>query len=226
MIRLRARAGGVRRHRDGVRRHRGGVRRHRGSGRGSGVPRWAALYARSRRVPASAVAAAVAVAALTAVERGMFGGFDPRMTALALASAIALFSGGLAGQDLALDRAAALAWAPRRAAHLLLAGAVAAGMWLAPYLVAGDAAPVAFVVRDAAGFLGLAGLGAAMLGGRYAWAPPIAVVMPAFFASPETTLERVAAWPVAAVDADVAAWTAVALLVAGLSAYALGGPRR
>lgn len=187
------------------------------------------LYARSRHVPMSIVAAAVVVAAMTATARGLFGdGFDPRPAALALASAVAVLSSGLAGQDPALDRTAAVAWAPRRAAHLLLGGVLAAAMWLVPYVVAGDSVPVAFVVRDTAGLVGLAGLGAAAFGGRYAWGPPLVAAMLSIFASPaaETLAERVVAWPVSPPDTAAAAWTAALLLVAGTAAYALAGPRR
>lgn len=101
-------------------------------------------------------------------------------------------------------------------------------LWLVPYAVAGEPAPVAFVARDTAGLTGLAGLGAAAFGGRYAWTPPIVVAMAAFFASPAagTLAERVAAWPVSPPGTATAAWTAGLLPAAGTAAYAIAGPRR
>ena len=206
-----------------------GSGRHRGARPGAGALRWPVLYARSRHVPISVAAAAVVVAAMTATARGLSGdGLDARLTALALAAAVAVLSIGLAGQDLALDRTAAIAWAPRRAAHLLLGGVLVAAMWLVPYAVAGESVPVAFVARDAAGFAGLAGLGAAAFGGRYAWGPPLIAATLSIFASPaaETPVERLVAWPVSPPDLAAATWTAALLLTAGTLCYALAGPRR
>ncbi|MFF4019251.1 hypothetical protein [Streptomyces sp. NPDC001843] len=55
---------------------------------------------------------------------------DPRLPVLVLATGATAFSIGLGGQDLALDRTAAIRWVPRRTAHVLLAGAVVAAALL------------------------------------------------------------------------------------------------
>lgn len=134
---------------------------------------------------------------------------------------------GFGGQDLALDRTAAVRWAPRRAAHVLLAGVVVAavswGLW-APGPESGGAE---VLVRGSAGLTGLAALGAALSGGQYAWTLPFGWLSFAFFAPPATsTATRVAGWMLLPPGAPAATWTALVLLVAGTSAYALAGPRR
>ncbi|WP_374198397.1 hypothetical protein [Streptomyces sp. ISL-12] len=197
---------------------------------------WPALYARSRQVPASlavVVTGAVVVGALARGGAGEQG--DPRLPALVLALGVMAASVGLSGQDLALDRTAAVRWAPRRAAHVLLAGAVVAavvgvvaGTVLPDVRTAGgEQATAAFVVRDAAGLMGLAALGAALAGGRYAWTLPFAWLSFAFFAPPATsTPTRVATWLLLPPGTPAGTWTALALAVTGTAAYAVAGPRR
>ncbi|NBH11596.1 hypothetical protein GTY80_51195, partial [Amycolatopsis sp. SID8362] len=79
--------------------------------------RWAALYARSRQLPAAA-------AALLAVTLGLWflgrGSWNLILVAVTLTAGIAVAAIGLSGQDADLDRAAALPWPPRRFAHLAL----------------------------------------------------------------------------------------------------------
>ncbi|GAA2346117.1 hypothetical protein SVIO_004590 [Streptomyces violaceusniger] len=81
--------------------------------------RWLTLYARSRQVPASLAAVVISTVTVWAFARGGSGGpGDPRLPALALAAGAMALSTGLSGQDLALDRTAAIRWAPRRAVHV------------------------------------------------------------------------------------------------------------
>jgi hypothetical protein len=184
--------------------------------------RWLTLYARSRQVPASlAVLLVSALAALTA------GAEDPKPLLLVLATGAMAASAGLGGQDLALDRTAALRWVPRRGAHVLLAGAVVGVLPPALRLLAGDPATAAFAVRDAAGLMGLAALGAALWGGQYAWTLPFTWLAFTLFAPPATgTPTRIASWMLMPAGTVSATWTAVALTVTGTTAYALAGPRR
>lgn len=68
---------------------------------------------------------------------------------LVLATGAMTVSIGLGGQDLALDRTAAIRWVPRRAAHVLLAGAVVAAVPLTVQTMGESMATTAFVVRTA-----------------------------------------------------------------------------
>lgn len=134
---------------------------------------------------------------------------------------------GLSGQDLALDRTAAIRWVPRRAAHVLLAGAVVAAVLLMVQTWGESMATTVFVVRDSAGLMGLAALGAALWGGQYAWTLPFAWLSFTLFAPPPTSVPtRVAAWMMLPPGTAAGTWTALVLAVAGTAAYAYAGPRR
>jgi hypothetical protein len=194
-----------------------------------GSVRWTALYVRSRQVPASLAAAAVSAAAVWALSGG--GSADPRLPALVLVAGTAAGSVGLGGQDLALDRTAAIRWAPRRAVHVLLIGTVAAAVLLT-VRAAGDeageeAATAAFVVRDSAGLAGLVAVGAVLFGAQHAWTLPVAWLAFALFTPPGTGVPaQVATWMMLPPGTAAATWTAVALAGGGTAAYALAGPRR
>lgn len=148
--------------------------------------RWLTLYARSRQVPASLTAVLISAVSVWALAGdGGEGPGDPRPVVLVLATGAMAASIGLGGQDLALDRTAAIRWAPRRAAHVLLAGAVVAATLLAVQgMGGGETATTAFVVRDSAGLMGLAALGTALAGAQYAWTLPFAWLSLAFVAPP------------------------------------------
>ncbi|MBQ0850871.1 hypothetical protein J8N05_22165 [Streptomyces sp. BH-SS-21] len=192
--------------------------------------RWLMLYARSRQVPASL--AAVVVSAVTVAVLARDGGegagpTGPGLPVLVLAAGAMAFSVGLSGQDLALDRTAAIRWAPRRAAHVLFAGAVVAAVLLTVQSMGEDRANLAFVVRDSAGLMGLVALGAALAGGQYAWTLPFAWLSYALFAPPATsTPTQVATWMLLPPGTAAGTWTALVLTVAGTAAYAVAGPRR
>ncbi|MFJ9244580.1 hypothetical protein [Streptomyces sp. NPDC101776] len=193
--------------------------------------RWLTLYARSRQVPASLAALVIGAAGVWALSRGGGGGpgdGDPRIPVLVLAMGAMAASIGLGGQDLALDRTAAIRWVPRRAAHVLLAGAVVAAVPLSVRATgSGMGASVALVVRDSAGLTGLAALGAALWGGQYAWTLPFAWLSVSFLTPPVTgTPTRVAAWLLLPSGTPAATWTALFLLTTGTAAYAVAGPGR
>jgi hypothetical protein len=190
--------------------------------------RWLTLYARSRQVPASLAAVVISAVVVWALARdGSEGPGDPRLPVLVLASGVMAASIGLSGQDLAQDRTAAIRWVPRRAAHVLLAGAVVGTVLLTVQTMGEDMATTAFVVRDSAGLMGLAALGAALSGGRYAWTLPFAWLSFSFFAPPATSAPmQVATWLLLPPGAAAGTWTALVLTVAGTAAYAFAGPGR
>ncbi|KQX65022.1 hypothetical protein [Streptomyces sp. Root1310] len=190
--------------------------------------RWLTLYARSRQVPASLAAVLVGALAVWSLARDGGGGpGDPRLPVLVLATGAMAASVGLGGQDPALDRTAAIRWVPRRAAHVLLCGAVIGTIVLATQAMGEDRATTAFVLRDSAGLMGLAALGAALSGGRYAWTPPFAWLSFSFFAPPPASAPmRVASWMLLPPGTAAGTWTALVLAVAGTAAYAVAGPRR
>ncbi|RSD13246.1 hypothetical protein [Amycolatopsis eburnea] len=186
--------------------------------------RWAALYARSRQLPAAA-------AALLAVTLGVWflgrGSWNLVLVAVTLTAGIAVAAIGLSGQDADLDRAAALPWPPRRFAHLALV-AVAAGVLVAGVQELGTAAvDLAIVIRDAVGLAGLAGLAATVAGGQFGWTLPLAwCAISPFVPREDTTAARVTAWLLQPPGTPAATWTAVVLAVAGAVAYTAWGGRR
>lgn len=190
--------------------------------------RWLTLYARSRHIPASLTAVVISAVAVWALARdGGEGPGDLRLPVLVLAAGAMAASIGLSGQDFALDRTGAIRWVPRRAAHVLLAGAVVGAVLLSVQTMGEDMATTAFVVRDSAGLMGLVALGAALSGGQYAWTLPFVWLSFSFFAPPATsTPTRVATWMLLPPGTAAGTWTAVVLTVAGTTAYAFAGPRR
>ncbi|MEF9908460.1 hypothetical protein [Streptomyces sp. P9-A2] len=190
--------------------------------------RWLTLYARSRQVPASLAAVVISAVTVWALARdGSEAPGDPRLPVLVLAAGAMAASTGLSGQDLELDRTAAIRWVPRRAAHVLLAGAVVCTVLLTVQTRGEDMATLMFVVRDSAGLMGLAALGAAFSGGRYAWTLPFAWLSFSFFAPPPTSAPtQVATWMLLPPGTAAGTWTALVLLIAGTAAYAVAGPRR
>ncbi|MFJ2670462.1 hypothetical protein [Streptomyces sp. NPDC087525] len=188
--------------------------------------RWLTLYARSRQVPASLAAALIATVATWSLTRGAGSG-DPRTGILLLTSVVAAATVGLSGQDRALDRTAAIRWAPRRAAHVLLIGVLAGALLLA-FLTAGDE-PVraGTLLRNSAGSAGLAAIGAALWGGQYAWTLPFGWCAASLFVpSTGSVASQVTTWLIQPSGTAAADWTAVVLAMGGGLFYALAGPRR
>ncbi|MER5872338.1 hypothetical protein [Streptomyces sp. NPDC002044] len=190
--------------------------------------RWSALYARSRQAPASLAAVAVGAVALCALARlGGGGPGDPRLATLLLAAGATALSVGLGGQDLALDRTAAIRWMPRRALHVLLCAALIGAVLLAVRTAGGQPAGVEFTVRNSAGLMGLVAIGAAWGGSPYAWIPPFAWLSASLVAPPATDVAtQVLTWMLLPPGTPAGTWTAVTLAVTGTAVYAAGGPRR
>ncbi|WP_447004349.1 hypothetical protein ACRAKI_32750 [Saccharothrix isguenensis] len=189
------------------------------------MTRWLLLYARSRQVPVTAAvvtAVVTGLAALAPVDGG------PQFAAFAAAIGVAALGTGLGGHDRALDRTAAFGWPPRRAAHLLLGGALVTGLLLAADVVADPIAPDAFVLRDVVGLGGLAALGALLLGSRAAWVLPIGWTGMTLVVPPghDHWLSRLLSWPVQPTGTTSATITAIVLGCTGLLGYSVFGCRR
>ncbi|GGL18291.1 MULTISPECIES: hypothetical protein [Streptomyces aurantiacus group] len=190
--------------------------------------RWVTLYARSRQVPASLALVLMGAGTVWALTQGTGEGpGDPRTAALFLTAAVAVAAAGLSGQDHALDRTAAFGWVPRRAAHVLLIGAVTGAVLPALAFMGDDLAPTGFIVRDAAGLTGLVAIGAAAFGGQFGWTLPFGWLSAALFVPPSAGGPvQVATWMLQPPDTAAATWTSLVLAAVGTLAYALAGPRR
>ncbi|MEE1786020.1 hypothetical protein PUR71_24430 [Streptomyces sp. SP17BM10] len=187
--------------------------------------RWLTLYARSRRVPASAAAIAVVMAALWALDGP--GRADAGLAVLVLTANVAAASVGLGGRDEALERTAAIRWAPRRAVHVLLIGLLAGVALLAVQAAGTQLAPAEVVIRAAAGLAGLAALGAVLCGAHFAWTLPTGWLAFTLLApSPGGTTGEVLHWMTFPPGTETSTATALALLTLGTALYAVAGPRR
>ncbi|WP_316525576.1 hypothetical protein [Kitasatospora brasiliensis] len=187
--------------------------------------RWLILHSRSRQVPTSA--AVVVLVALTLWALNGPGPVELGMAVLVLTANVAAGSVGLGGWDVALERTAAIRWAPRRAAHVLLIGAFAGAALLTVQAAGVELAATEVVVRDSAGLAGLAALGAVLCGAQLAWTLPtgwLAVTL--LVPTPSGVLGEVVGWMAFPPGTTAAAVTAWALLATGTVAYAVAGPRR
>lgn len=189
--------------------------------------RWLTLYARSRQVPASAAAVTLVALTVWALNRHGAGPIDLGIAVLALTANVAAASVGLGGPDVVLERTAAIRWVPRRAAHVLLVGAFAGAALLTVRAAGAKLAPTEVVVRDSAGLVGLAALGAALCGAQFAWTLPtgwlaITLLVP----TPGGTAGQVVDWMVFPPGTAPSTATAWALLTTGTVVYAVAGPRR
>jgi hypothetical protein len=199
--------------------------------------RWIILYARSRQLPAATAVLVLSTAVLCALGRYVESpGLRLALATLAVLAGATAVGPGLAGADAALDRTAAIAWPPRRAAHLIAgivatAAAVAAGAatTLASHTAESGGGPhIETIARAAVGLGGLVGLCAAVLGTGRAWLVPVAWTVLVVLNGPATGSWRVEAltWLVQPVGSTAATATAVALGVAGTIGYAIfGAPR-
>jgi hypothetical protein len=189
------------------------------------------LYLRSRHVPGSVLAAAGGVAAAWYLAV-LVDGRSAFPALLAVLVGVAAASPGLAGDDSDLDRTAAIAWPPRRAAHLVLAGTMVATLVVATALTGRHLADAAQVARDSIGLSGLLGLGAVVLGASRAWVAPVVWTLLSWsllarLAPPSTagTRGQALTWVVQPVGSTPSIVTAVVVGVAGILAYAVVGPR-
>ncbi|GAB2713383.1 hypothetical protein GCM10010442_37390 [Kitasatospora kifunensis] len=184
------------------------------------------LYARSRQVPASAAVVTLTALVVWALTQGSTDSEELGIAALVLSTNVAAASVGLSGQDAALDRTAAIRWMPRRAAHVLLIGAIAGAALLVLQAAGVKLAPTEVVVRDSAGLVGLAALGATLCGAQYAWTLPTGWLALTLLAPPPGgTAGQVVSWMILPPATTAATGTAWALLATGTVLYAVAGPR-
>lgn len=193
-----------------------------------------ALYLRSRAAPSTAVAllgCAVALWALgLAIDQPQGRSLAALLVALAGTTALAP---GLAGADPDLDRASAIAWPPRRAAHVVVAGAAVVGLLTATALAGEQMASTGQIARDVAGLTGLVALGAAVLGATRApllpvvWTVLVLRYAPALGETPtQPAYKVVLTWMVQPAETRAATIAAVVLAAAGTFAYAVLGSQR
>jgi hypothetical protein len=191
--------------------------------------RWLTLYLRSRGVPAALAAAVCCVAVMWSLWTVFsdIRNVGVQLVILTVLLTIATLTATLAGPDDALEHTGALAWPPRRAAHLLGALTIVLGLLLATLLTGTRFGPARLVVRDTAGLLGLTALGAATVGAARSWFPPLAWTLTTVVLSlPHTTWGQVLTWQAQAPDNVPAALIAGLLAAAGFVLYAATGPAR
>ncbi|MFF9645323.1 hypothetical protein [Kitasatospora aureofaciens] len=189
--------------------------------------RWLILYARSRQAPASAAAIMLVALTVWTFDRGGPGPVDLGMAILVLTTHVAAASVGLGGRDVALERTAAIRWAPRRAVHVLLIGAFAGAAQLAVQAAGAKLAPTGVVVRDSAGLVGLAALGAALFGAQLAWTLPTGwLAFTLLVPTPRGTVGELVNWMIFPPGTAASTAIAWALLATGTAVYATAGPRR
>jgi hypothetical protein len=192
------------------------------------------LYLRSRTLPATAAAVLGCAIGLWALGLAIDHPQGRNLTALLVAlAATAALGPGLAGPDHDLDRASAIAWPPRRAAHVIFAGAAVVGLLAATTLAGEKMAGTGEIARNVAGLAGLVALGATVLGAdRSPLVPVIWTVLVLKYAPPmgepptRPTYKIALTWMVQPMDTRVATVTAVLLAVGGTLAYAVLGSRR
>ncbi|MFD4676065.1 hypothetical protein ACFWNN_40510 [Lentzea sp. NPDC058450] len=182
-----------------------------------------ALYAKSRNVPSALVVLPVVVLIAWSALRSPWTPLSASLTSLA---AVLVTTVGLAGQDPELDRSTAVPWPLWRLAHLLLATITATAAVLLVQELGYEPFSAAFVVRDTAGMIGLAGLAAAVAGARLAATAPVlwwavAAIMP----PGESLTSRIVTWPLGSPDDAATTWTAALLFLAGITAYSVKGSR-
>jgi hypothetical protein len=188
--------------------------------------RWFVLYSRSRGVPLALAAILLSTTGFWALA-GVDGAPDHELSVLVLVAGTAFAAAGLAGQDVGLDRIAAIRWRPRRAAHVLAIALVVGSALLVLQNWGDPLSPAGLVLRDAFGLTGLAALGATLCGGQYAWTFPVGWF--AFsFAVPMGTdvVSQAAGWLVQPAGTPVATVTSLALGIGGTLGYAALGNRR
>jgi hypothetical protein len=188
--------------------------------------RWAALYLRSRQVPAAAAGLLVAVCGARLLA---WHSWSPPFASLAVTAGVAVAAIGLSGQDVDLDRTAALPWPIRRLTHLMVIGVVAGAVVLAVQRMGGAPVGTWLVIRDSAGAAGLAGLAATVAGGQFGWTIPLLWFAVALFVPetpPVSTGTAIAAWQLQPTDSVAANCTALAATATGLVAYMRWGGRK
>ncbi|GIJ19404.1 hypothetical protein [Micromonospora lutea] len=189
---------------------------------------WALLYLRSRRVPLALAAAGggagvVWALCLAFAEERDVTAMVVVMTVLLM---VAVLSLTLAGPDENLERTASMRWPWRRAVHLLVALVVVLAVLLATRHTDARFGPVALVVRDAAGLLGLTALCATVVGAARSWFLPLGWTTVAAMYPQEGVWGAVATWQGQPAESDAAMLMAAAFALVGLIGYSIAGPAR
>jgi len=189
------------------------------------------LYLRSRAVPTTAAAVLGCTLALWALGLAVDHPLGRALAALLITLAATTAIGhGLAGPDHDLDKTAAIAWLPRRAAHIIVAGTAVLGLLATPALAGEQMTDAGQLLRNVAGLTGLVALGAVVLGA--ARAPLIPVVWTLLVlgsaSEPPTqpTYKVMLTWMVQPAETRTAMVAAITIAVAGSLSYALLGSRR
>ncbi|SNY23996.1 hypothetical protein [Paractinoplanes atraurantiacus] len=189
--------------------------------------RWLTLYLRSRRAHAAVVGVVACAAAMWSLGLALADTpeMGEQMVVLTVLLLVICLTPTLGGPDDEMERTAAFAWLPRRAAHLLVAGLLVTLLLLATLPTGARFGPAELVVRDAAGLLGLTALCAATLGTARAWFLPLAWTLPAvLFPRAEPVAGQILTWQAQPPSSTAATVTALLLALAGLAAYAMSGP--
>jgi hypothetical protein len=188
--------------------------------------RWLVLHLRARHAPAVAVAS---VATTACAWVGWFLASDTRQvgpltTAVAIMLVAVAASQTFAGADESLDRTAAVSWPRLRAAHLLVVFLLLVGLFTVSLATPAQFGPFDFVVRNAAGLLGLTALGAVVLGAQRAWFVPVAWCVIAIPYSGDTSHRglQILTWMNQPVDVTASTVTAIVLAVVGSAAFVRG----
>jgi hypothetical protein len=186
--------------------------------------RWATLYARSRQLPAAFAALLVTTLGVWLPTRD---NWNTVLVVLTLTAGIAVAAIGLSGQDVDLDRAAALPWPIRRFAHLAVIGLAAGTLVLGVQELGTSVVDLSIIARDAAGLAGLTGLAATVAGGQFGWTLPLAwFAISPFVPDDGSTATKITTWMLQPPGTTAATWTAVVLAVAGTAIYTFCGGRR
>jgi hypothetical protein len=189
------------------------------------------LYLRSRAVPATAAVVVGCTVALWALGLAIDHPLGRALAALLITlAATTAISRGLAGPDHDLDKTAAIAWPPRRAAHIIVAGAAVLGLLAAAALAGEPMVDTGQLLRNVAGLTGLVALGAVVFGAARAPLIPVVWTLLVLGSAPEPptrpTHKVMLTWMVQPANTRTATVAAVTIAVAGSLAYALLGSRR
>jgi hypothetical protein len=191
--------------------------------------RWLGLHLRARHAPAAAAAAVLSgvvawFAWLLASDSRLVG---PPTTAVAVMLAAVAAAQTFTGPDESLDRTAALSWPRVRAVHLLVVLALLIGFFAISWATEAQFGPFGFLVRDAAGLLGLTALGSVLLGVQRAWFAPLAWCLIAIpYSGPTDHLGlQLLTWMTQPVGTTSSTVLAVGLAVVGTAAFVRGTAR-
>lgn len=192
------------------------------------------LHVRARTLPLTVVGVvAVAVVGWWAsdwlVHRAWSTGADARIPVVVGAPLLAavFVSVGLGAWDEELEGSTARRWRWIRLTHIAAAtlmvgiGLGLIGLWEAREYGSFE------LVRNVLGFMGLIGVGAALLGARLAWVPPFAYAAVVYFAAPKPVEPGAAwwTWPLQPWETTAATWAATVLFAVGTGVYVLKGAR-